>query len=93
MKKKNLVTATAVAGLLSLAVVGISAANEHDHAEAMAASPAMEKCMGVVKAGMNDCATAAHSCAGHATTDGDAAEWVKVPVGLCTKLVNGKVAE
>ncbi len=36
-----------------------------------AAAPAAEKCYGVVKAGKNDCRTAAHSCAGQAAKDGD----------------------
>lgn len=50
-----------------------------------------EKCYGVVKAGMNDCASAdgAHSCAGHATVDGAATEWVALPAGTCEKLVGG----
>ena len=54
-----------------------------------------EKCFGVVKAGMNDCAAMdkSHSCAGQASADGSAQEWVAVPAGLCAKLVNGKVAE
>ncbi|MBL4805011.1 MAG: DUF2282 domain-containing protein [Alphaproteobacteria bacterium] len=52
-----------------------------------------EKCYGVVKAGHNDCANAAktHSCAGHATVDGDGGEWVTVPEGLCEKLVGGSL--
>lgn len=95
MKKKAVLTATAIAGLISLSVAGIGSAAEesHDHAEAMAPSSATERCAGVVKKGMNDCATSAHSCAAHATTDGDPEEWVTVPAGLCAKLVNGKVVE
>lgn len=47
----------------------------------------MEKCYGVAKAGKNDCATAAHSCAGNSKTDGEA--WLNTPKGLCDKIVGG----
>lgn len=51
----------------------------------------MEKCYGVVKAGQNDCSDkqGKHSCAGGATKDGDKNEWVLLPKGTCTKIVNG----
>lgn len=49
-----------------------------------------EKCYGIARAGMNDCATATHSCAGQATTDGDPNEWVSVPAGSCEKIVGGQ---
>ncbi|WP_156495228.1 DUF2282 domain-containing protein, partial [Oleiphilus sp. HI0128] len=32
-----------------------------------------------------------HSCAGQAAKDGDPEEWVYVPEGTCSKIVNGKV--
>lgn len=50
-----------------------------------------EKCYGVVKAGKNDCASKAnsHSCATFAKTDNDPNEWIKLPKGLCDKLVGG----
>lgn len=59
-----------------------------------AASTDKEKCYGVVKAGANDCANASktHSCAGHATTDGDAGEWLALPAGVCEKLVGGSLS-
>lgn len=51
----------------------------------------MEKCYGIVKAGKNDCASKAnkHSCATMAKADKDPNEWVKMPSGLCEKLVGG----
>jgi len=58
---------------------------------AMGNKPGFEKCQGVVKAGMNDCGTSKHACAGMARTDADEEEWVYVPVGMCEKLVGGKV--
>ena len=48
-----------------------------------------EKCYGVAKAGKNDCAAGAHSCAGQSTRNGDKASFVAVPVGLCSRLVGG----
>ena len=58
---------------------------------ALAGKPGMEKCTGIVKAGMNDCGTSKHACAGQSSADGDAEEWVYVPEGTCTKLVGGTV--
>jgi uncharacterized membrane protein len=50
-----------------------------------------EKCYGIVKAGMNDCASKAnkHSCAALAKTDNDPNEWIKVPKGSCNKIIKG----
>lgn len=48
-----------------------------------------EKCYGVVKAGMNDCATATASCASSSTKDNQADAFIFVPKGLCEKLTNG----
>ena len=55
-------------------------------ANAIAGKPGFEKCQGIVKAGMNDCGTSKHACAGMAKVDGDAEEWVYVPEGTCAKL-------
>jgi uncharacterized membrane protein len=48
-----------------------------------------EKCYGISKAGLNDCQTSTHSCAGTATRDNQADSWVYVPTGTCTKLTGG----
>jgi uncharacterized membrane protein len=48
-----------------------------------------EKCYGVAKAGLNDCQTASHSCAGTATKDMDRASWIYVPAGTCQKISGG----
>jgi uncharacterized membrane protein len=40
-------------------------------------------------AGMNDCGTSKHSCAGKATVSGAPDEWVFVPTGTCNKIVGG----
>ena len=46
-----------------------------------------EKCYGIVKAGKNDCQTAASSCAGTSKKDAQADAWIYVPAGTCTKIV------
>ena len=46
-----------------------------------------EKCYGIAKAGMNDCQTATHSCAGTSTKDKDPQSWIYVPAGSCEKIV------
>ena len=77
--------------LLASAVALTVASGVASNANAMAEGK--EKCYGVVKAGHNDCANAAktHSCAGHATVDGDGGEWVALPAGTCEKLVGGSL--
>lgn len=59
----------------------------------MAAQEGSEKCAGIAKAGMNDCATAQHSCAGTASVDGAKDDWVYVPAGTCQKIVGGTVLQ
>lgn len=81
--KQNLVKAT-LTGVMAL---GLAAASS----VAVAGKPGMEKCMGVVKAGQNDCGTSEHACAGQAKTDNMAEEWVYVPEGTCAKLTGGTV--
>jgi len=84
MSKKLSPVNTALASLIAL---GLTAAS----GEALAAKKGMEKCMGVVKTGMNDCGTSKHSCAGQSTADNDAEEWVYVPTGTCEKITGGTV--
>jgi uncharacterized membrane protein len=50
-----------------------------------------EKCMGIVKTGMNDCGTSQHACAAQAKTDADAEEWIYLPKGTCEKIPGGVV--
>ncbi|WP_375232610.1 BufA1 family periplasmic bufferin-type metallophore [Legionella jordanis] len=52
---------------------------------------ATEKCYGVVKAGMNDCATATSSCAGSSTKDNQADAFIFLPKGICERLVGGQL--
>jgi uncharacterized membrane protein len=50
-----------------------------------------EKCYGVAKAGLNDCQTATHSCAGTSTKNMDPASWIYVPAGTCAKIAGGNI--
>lgn len=75
---------SALAGIVAL---GLASAG----GSALAAKGDNEKCAGIAKAGKNDCGANGHSCAGQATKDGDANEWVYVPKGTCEKIVGGKL--
>lgn len=59
--------------------------------QVLAGKSGMEKCMGIVNTGMNDCGTSKHSCAGQAEVDSDPEEWIYVPEGMCAKIVGGTV--
>ena len=74
------------AAIGSLLVLGLASGN------VAAADKNMEKCFGIAKAGKNDCAggKSAHSCAGQATKDGDANDFVAVPKGTCDKIASGR---
>lgn len=57
---------------------------------ASAQDAAPEKCYGVAKAGLNDCAAGpGTSCAGTSTADGQADAWMYVLAGSCEKIVGG----
>ncbi|HPE61999.1 MAG TPA: DUF2282 domain-containing protein [Thiolinea sp.] len=51
-----------------------------------AAPGGMEKCAGIVRAGMNDCGANGHACAGMAREDNDPDEWITLPKGTCGKI-------
>ena len=84
MKKMKQYKKMLMAAIAGAFVLGLSTG-------ALAGKPGMEKCTGIVKAGMNDCGTSKHACAGQSSADGDAEEWVYVPEGTCTKIVGGTV--
>jgi len=84
MSNLKTLTQSAIAGMVAMGAMAMAS-------DAVAGKPGFEKCQGVAKAGMNDCGTSKHSCAGQAVKDGDPEEWVYVPKGTCEKIVNGKV--
>ena len=81
MHHKKLLLAAAITGVMAMTSIQTVAA----------ADEGMEKCYGVAKAGKNDCASAAHACAGHGTMDKSGSEWVKLPKGSCERLVDGSL--
>jgi len=62
-----------------------------DNAGTVADEADMEKCYGIVRAGMNDCAANGHACAGQAAQDRDPNEWLTVPNGTCKRIADGGV--
>lgn len=86
MNKRQALIAAALAGMCA-ATTGSAIADP-----SASAAAEKEKCLGIAKAGQNDCATASgsHSCAGQAKTDKDPMEWKYVAKGTCVK-AGGKV--
>lgn len=76
------------AALASLCALSMAGVNQELEART---PPGLERCAGIVKAGMNDCATATHSCAGMAKEDGMEDEWIFLPEGTCERIVGGKI--
>ncbi|MHB1948230.1 MAG: BufA1 family periplasmic bufferin-type metallophore [Gammaproteobacteria bacterium] len=60
-------------------------------AEKGSATEQGEKCYGIVKAGLNDCATATQSCAGSATKNNQPDAFIFLPKGACEKIVGGSL--
>lgn len=84
MNKKLSPSSAALASIVTLGTSLLST-------EALAGKAGMEKCAGIVKAGMNDCGTSKHACAGQAKVDNDPEEWVYLPEGTCEKITGSKV--
>lgn len=85
--EKHQVLSVAIGGLLALGLAGNASAAEK--------KAEMEKCYGVAKAGMNDCGSkkSGHSCAGQATKNSDANDFVALPKGTCNKIAGGVLSE
>ena len=83
---KTLVT-SALAALATLAVAGSIA----KAGPAEKPNYTFEKCYGVAKAGLNDCQTTSHSCAGTSTADSQGDSWIYLPAGTCSKLTAGSM--
>jgi len=83
--KDNVIKAT-VKGILALAAVNSVVLTT----DAIAAQE-MEKCYGIVKAGLNDCQTGTQSCAGSSTKDNQADAFIFLPKGTCNKIVGASL--
>jgi uncharacterized membrane protein len=80
--RNTAVISSAIASLFAIATAGTAMAD---------VKADQEKCLGVAKAGMNDCANGKHSCAGQGKADNDSMEWKAVAKGSCEKM-GGKLA-
>lgn len=85
MKKTDRMLTNAVAGIITMGILGLSQAALADNGS-MAKS---EKCYGVNAAHKNDCASPGHSCAGQDSKARDPNAFVLVPAGLCSKIDGG----
>ena len=80
LNRKALI-AVALAGLATTAMTAVHADEQVE-------------CLGIAKAGQNDCAskTGVHDCAGEAKVDNDKGDFKRVPKGTCKKM-GGTVAK
>ncbi len=81
IKTTQALVATALTGVLTVGIASVV------NQQALAEKEGMEKCAGIVKAGMNDCGANGHDCAGMSKVDGDPEEWMYLPTGTCNKIV------
>jgi uncharacterized membrane protein len=86
MNSNRALAASAVASFLGLLLAGPAPAADEGK------RPPQEKCYGVAKKGLNDCASANHDCSNSAKEDNDPNEWVWVPKGTCEKIAGGKTS-
>ncbi|HTM63425.1 MAG TPA: DUF2282 domain-containing protein [Gammaproteobacteria bacterium] len=85
MKDMDKIIKTAFTAFLALTAgtaIAASSAAKQDNTE---------KCYGIVKAGMNDCATATESCAGSAKKDNQPDSFILVSKGICEKISGGSL--
>jgi uncharacterized membrane protein len=80
MTSKTAILAAAVSSLLALTTTAFAAD-----------AGSSEKCYGVAKAGKNDCAGAAHACAGQSSKDKSPKEFIELPKGTCERIVGGSL--
>ncbi len=78
-KLKNISFITSALSLVLLSYSTASAENKK------------EQCAGVVKAGLNDCASVEHVCAGMNTDDGNETDWLWLPTGTCQKIIGAHI--
>lgn len=88
MRDKDKIILSAISAVLSLSASTITMAEKAD-----STSHQTEKCYGISKAGVNDCAAGANSCAGSAVKDSQSDAFLLVPTGLCEKVVGGSLKD
>lgn len=85
MSKNKLLVSAAISSVLALGAGSAAIADE--------AKPETEACAGIVKAGMNDCGTSEHACAGMSKEDYSPEDWITLPKGTCEKIAGGTVLD
>ena len=83
MKTSHINGHSAISSLLILTTCALSST------QSVASEQRLEKCYGIVKAGMNDCQTTKTECAGSSTKDNQPDAFLFMPSGLCEKIVGG----
>ena len=84
MKNRDKIVKSAMTAFLAMAAT-------HAAIAGTAPTQSSEKCYGIVKAGLNDCATATSSCAGSAAKNNQTDAFIFLPKGVCDKLVGGNL--
>lgn len=87
MQTIDKIVKSAITSAIALTAAGVLVAST----SAIAAEQKMEKCYGIVKAGMNDCQTSDQSCASSATKDSQPDAFIFLPKGICSRIVGGKL--
>jgi uncharacterized membrane protein len=87
MNKRQALIAAALAGVYAASTGTALAADSSATTMAKDKKANMEKCLGIAKAGQNDCAATdgSHACSGQAKMDKSAVEWKYVAKGTCEK--------
>ena len=87
MNERNVIAAGAAALLLALPAFAQQPQMVHkrDANGAKVPRPGDVKCYGIVKAGQNDCANSAHTCAGQGVGDFNRAEFTYESAAWCPK--------
>lgn len=70
--------------------LGVATANAAGQPTKAPPKEGLEKCYGIVKAGLNDCGASLHACATQSVKDSDPNDWLYLPKGTCEKIVGGK---
>lgn len=100
MSNKKMIT-RAISAVLAIGITGTSLATvtettpnkssetNNQSTMQMGEIEGLEKCYGVAKAGLNDCGTTSHACAGESKMNNEKEAWINVPSGVCNKIAGG----
>jgi len=88
-KNKNIIKMALSTGLMIGLTQSAYSLRTTEESEAIAKSQkaaGREMCAGRILAGLNDCPTSMHACAGLADEDSDIEEFIWMPTGVCEKI-------